>query len=76
MCRVVVSAVVLPTTPGLKSFIASKSISGFQENPGRLRLLGVFFVAGRSDFLGLRIVDAKIVPGVMSLGICTELERR
>jgi hypothetical protein len=26
----------------LKSFTASKSISGFQENPGRLRLSGVF----------------------------------
>jgi hypothetical protein len=30
------------TTLGLKSFTASKSISGFQENPGRLRLPGVF----------------------------------
>jgi len=66
----------LPTTPGLKSFTASKSISGFQENPGRLRLPRVFFVAGRSDFLGFRIVGENIVPGFMSLGICTELERR
>jgi hypothetical protein len=42
MSRIVVSAVVLPTTPGLKSFTASKAISAFQETPGGFGFPGFF----------------------------------